>query len=322
MKGRTGQASTLLRPILDSYMDAAVGIVGCSSRGLDRYSCEFDILVVTPERLPPASLRFGDVYVDAVFVTDSDVLKPGSPEHSLALAYLKPVRDSALVLSTAAAASSAMVEESAKKAERTRLASSLKTLGRAEASLAKDELVDADFWLLAASYEFAYALLLSKESPPSPSHLLAQLRESAPGFTQGFEGVSIGAGLEAGGRAGCGARLEGVGVLHDLLRETAKSGADAGWSKVRSEAMAAKARELMTRIELAECYSYLGQEVVDGVLAVQRLRPNRTLTALTTGEDRLLGERLMRQLGLAREKGAVKTGVEILKKQVAALSKV
>lgn len=321
MKGRTGQASTLLHPILDSYMDAAVGVVGCSSRGIDRYSCEFDIVVVTADRLPPTSLKYGDVYVDATFVTDKDVLKPASPEHSLSLAYLKPVRDASLLLSTAAAASAAVLEESASKASRTRLATSLKALGRAEASLAKEELVDADFWLLDAAYEFAYALLYSRESLPSPSHLLAQLRASAAGLPQGFEGVSMGAGLEAAGRAGCGARLEGVGVLHDLLRETSGASADSGWSDVKSEIMAAKARELMTRIELAECYSYLGQELVEGILAVQRIRPNRTLTDLTAGTDRLLGERVVRQLGLAREKGPVQTGIEILKKQVASLSK-
>lgn len=321
MKGRTGQASKLLHPILDSYMDSAVGLVGCSSRGLDRYACEFDVLVVTPDKLPPASLKFGDVYVDATFVTDTEVLKPTTPEHSLALAHMKPVRDTSLVLSTGAATSSALVGESAKKASRARLASALKALGRSEASLAKGEVIDADYWLLSASYELAYALLLSRESLPAPSHLLAQLRGGTVNVAKGFEGVSVGAGLDAGGRAGCGARLEGVEVLHDMLRETAGPGPDSAWSKVRSEIMAAKADELIARIELAECYSYLGQEVVEGIRAVQRLRPNRTLTDLTAGEDRLLGERLVRQLGLARGRGAIGRGVEMLKKQVAALSK-
>lgn len=321
MKGKTGQASTLLRPLLDSYLDAAVGIVGCSAGGYDRYSCEFDVVVVAEEKMPPASFKFGDVYVDATFVTNKEVLKPTAPEHVLALAGTKPVRDTSLVLSTASATSSAMLSESAEKAAMSRLGGALKTLGRSEAALGNEQVIDADFWLLAATYEFARALLLTGETLPSPSHILSQLRESA-GPVQGFEAVSTGAGLEAAGRAGCGARLEGTGVLHDLLREGAKSGsAETEWSKVRSEIMAAKASELVTRAELAESYSFLGQEVVDAITALQGLNPNRSLTSLTTGEDRLLGERLVRQLGLVREKETLKKGVEMLKKQVAALAK-
>lgn len=321
MKGKTGQASTILRPLLDSHLDSAVAIVGCSASGIDRYSCEFDVLIVTEDRAPSASLKFGDVYVDATFITDEDVLKPDTPEHALALAGAKPVRDTSLILSTGSATTSAMLSESAEKASRGKLASALKTLGRAEAALAKEELIDADFWLLSASYDFAHALLFTKETLPSPSHLLSQLRENAGGVVRGFEAVSAGAGLEAAARAGCGARLEGVGVLHDLLREGKPETLGAEWSKVRTEVMAAKANELVTRIELAECYSFLGQEAVEGVAALQRLNPGKTLAALTTGEERLLGERLVRQLGLARERGAVSSGLELLKKQVAALAK-
>jgi hypothetical protein len=321
MKGKTTPAATLLRPILDTYMDAAVALVGCTSRGIGRYSCEYDVLVVTQEKPPPTTLKVGDEYVDVIFTTEKEILKPANPEHAVSLAYAQPVRDTSLILSTSSATNTATVSESARKASRTRLSSSLKTLGRAEEALNKKDLVDADFWLLASSYEFAYSWLLSKEMLPSPSHLLSQLRE-ARGGPSSFEGFSFGAGLDAASRAGCGARLEGVTVLHDLLRERSKAASgDSKWPPARTGLLTAKTEELMTRIELAECYSFLGQELVDDVIALLKLHPKKTLAGLTSGEGRLLGERLVRQLGVARPEAALRTGIDSLRGQVSSLAK-
>ena len=321
MKGKLGAAAGVLHPIMDTYMDSAVAVVGCCSRGIARYSCEYDVLVVGTEKRPSTSLKIGDDYVDIEFTTEKDVLKPSDPEHAMSLAFAKPIRDSSLIISTATAASSATLAESATKASRTRLASALKTIGRAEVALAKKSAIDADFWLLASSYEFAYASLLARETLPSPSHLLSQLR-STRGPSKGFEGISIGSGLEAAGRAGCGARLEGLAVLHDLLREgSSEETTQLRWPAVRTESLSAKADELVTRIELAECYSFQGQEHVDALLEVLRRHPKATLATLTSGKDTLLGERLVRQLGLVRGEEAVRAGLEALKGQVNLLAK-
>ncbi len=321
MKGKLTAAAGVLRPIMDTYMDSALAVVGCCSRGIARYSCEFDVLVVGAERRPSTSLKIGGEYVDIEFVTEKEILKPSNPEHAMSLAFAKPVKDTSLVISTATAAGSATLSESATKASRTRLASALKTIGRAEVALAKKSTVDADFWLLASAYEFAYASLLAREVLPSPSHLLSQLR-SAKGAQKGFEGVSIGGGLEAAGRAGCGARLEGLAVLHDLLREGLKAeSVESRWPSVRTESLSAKANELITRIELAECYSFLGQELVDSLLDLLRRHPKATLSTLTSGKDKLLGERLVRQLGLVRTEEGIRTGLEVLKGQVNILAK-
>jgi hypothetical protein len=322
MKAKAGPAAAALGPILDTYRDSAVAVIGCNSRGIGRYSCEFDVLVVTEDHRPSTTLRIGDLHVDLTFASEKEVLKPTNPEHAMSMASAKPVRDASLVLSTGTAANSAVIGESARKASGIRLASALKILGRAETALAKGALVDADFWLLAASYEYGYALLLSTEVLPSPSHLLGQLREGGRGSPKGFEGLSIGAGLEAAGRAGCGARLEAVTVLHDLLREGSKEAvSESGWPKARTEIVVAKAEELRTRVELAECYSFLGQELVDGVMTLLKLHPKQTLATLAGGKDRLLGERLVRQLGLARSDSAVKVALGILKQRVAALAR-
>ena len=322
MKVKAGPAATVLRPILDTYMDSAVALIGCNSRGIGRYSCELDVLVVTGEERPSTSLRMGDVFVDLKFASEKEVLKPTNPEFAMSMAISKPIRDSALVLTTSSAANFAINAESARKASGTRLASAVKILGRAESALTKGALVDADFWLLAASYEFGYALLLSKEVLPSPSHLLAQLREGSKGNPTGFEVMSMGAGLESAGRAGCGARLEGVTVLHDVLREGAEKGvAESEWPRARTEIMSAKSEELVTRVELAECYSFLGQELVDGMATLLKAHPKHTLATLTEGRDRLLGERLIRQLGLARSEKAVDAGLQALKQQVSLLAR-
>jgi hypothetical protein len=322
LKGKPGPATALLHPILDTYRESAVALVGCKSMGIDRYSCEFDVVVVGGGKLPPASLRIGDTYVDISFSTESEVLKPSNPEHSMALAHSKPVRDTNLVLSTSAAANAAVLPESARKASRARLASALKTLGRSEEALGRKSLPEADFWLVAASYEFAYAWLLSKEVLPSPSHLLSQLRGASRGTSRGFEGFSMGAGLEAAGRAGCGARLEGVTVLHDLLRAKAEAGtASASWPVTRTEILSAKAHELVTRVELAECFSFLGQELVDDFMALASLQTKESVASILTGSEKLLGERLVRQLGLARSEKSLKTGLDQMKKQTSSLAR-
>lgn len=321
VKGKT-PASSYLEPILDTYRGAAFALVGCTSRGMERYSCEFDVLVVTNESRPPTSLKFGDIYADVVFASERDVLKPPGPERAMAVALAKPLRDSALVLSTASAACTATFSDSAKAACRTRLTSALKTTVRAEDSLSKGATVDADFWLLAASYEFAYALLLSREVIPSPSHLLAQLRAAPKVLPKGFEGVSIGAGLEAAARTACGTRLDALAVLHDLVREGSGSAtADSEWTDVRSEILRKKAEELVTRAELAECYSFLGQELVDDLLAVQKLHPKRSIGSLASGGDKLLGDRLVKQLGLSRNEKSIRAGLDVLRRQVTLLTK-
>jgi len=321
MKGKLSAASGILRPVVDTYMDSALAVVGCTSRGMSRYSCEYDVLVVGNDRRPSTSLKIGDEYVDIEFATEKGVLRPANPEHAMSLAFAKPIRDASLVISTAIATCSATLSESAIKASRTRLASALKTVGRAEVALAKKTIIDADFWLLASSNELAYASLLSHEVLPSPSHLLSQLR-SEKGEPMGFEGISIGAGLEAAGRAGCGARLEGLVVLHDLLREGSKGEPmQSHWPAVRTESLAAKANELITRIELAECYSFLGQELVDALLELLRRHPKSTLGSLTSEKDRLLGERLVRQLGLVRSEDGVRAGLDVVKEQVNLLTK-
>jgi hypothetical protein len=318
-------AATLLRPVLDMYLDSSVAVVGCTARGMQRGSCELDVVVVGGEDRPPTSVRMGGVLMDLLFMTEEYAMKPANPEHAISMAYAKPVRDTTLVLSTSRAASSAVLQESSRKASGTRLASALKTLGRAEEALTREGVKEADFWLLAASYEFAYAWALSKEVLPSPSHLLSQLKGVSKGSPKYFEAVSRGAGLEKSTRAGCGSRLEGLSVLHDLVQGAARgqSPALSSWSPARLEIVGDKARDLASRIELAECYSYLGQELVDYMMAlnIRGGKASQPLGGVLSGDEPLLGDRLLRSLGLSRKREAVQRGVEQLRSQVSGLAR-
>jgi hypothetical protein len=317
---KTGLASTILRPILDMYLDAAIAVIGCNARGSGRDSCEYDVLVVSDENLPPTSVKIGNVFMDLTFATEKDTLNPTNPEHVLSLALAKPVRDTSLVLSTSSAANEAVLSESARKASGIRLSSAVKILGRTDEALSEKSVQEAVFWVLGATYEFGFSWLLSKDVLPSPSHLLSQMRDASRGAPAYFEAFSAGVGLESASRAGCGARLEGVTILHDVLRGKSP-GAQTTWVSTRSEILGAKAEALISNSELAECYCFLGQELVDDVLALVKGPPRRTFADLTSGDSRLLGERLVRQLGLARGDKAVRAGFEAVKKQVSTLAK-
>ena len=325
MKGKTGPATSILRPILDMYMDTAVAVVGCHAKGIQRESCEWDVIVVTDERRPSSSLKLGGVSIDLSFVSEKEALTPPDPEHSMSMAIAKPVRDSSLVLSTSSAANSAVIQDSARKAAETRLTSATKTLGRAEEAIARDAVREADLWLLAASYEFAYAWMYSNEVIPSPSHLLSQLKSLPKSAPKYFEAVSAGAGLERATRAGCGSRLDGLVVLHDIVQggPQGRGRTASSWSKARIDTVRSKAQELAQSIELAECYSYMGQEIVDHVIALTSKGPGGTasLSDLFSGEGALLSDRMLRGLGLSRNSQAIKTAIGPLRDQVSSLAR-
>ena len=328
MKASQGPVTQLLRPILDTYRGSAFAVVGCHARGLERPSCELDVVVVTNERRPNSTVRIGEVFLDLFFVSQKDVLGPSDPEHSVSLAYAKTVRDTSMILSTSLASNAAVLGSSAKRSSSRRLASALKSLGRAEDALSKGSAIDADYWLLSAAYDYAYSLLYSEEVPPSPSHLLGQLKSQSKTAPKSFESFTAGAGLENSSRMSCGSRLDGVAVLYDVLgggHEGAKA-IRPRWSATRFECVSSKARELNQRIEHAECYSYLGTEMLNalGQLTAREGRATKTgmgPAALTTGKNRLLGDRLVKELGLVRESGSLKEALELVKVQVSRLAR-
>jgi len=321
----------LLRPVLDMYMDSAVALSGCHAQGLSRNSCELDVLIIGEESRPPTSVRLAGVNMDLFFVDEREALKPSDPELLAATANLRPVRDTSLVVSTSSAAAAAVYGDACRKSVRSRLASALKAIGRVEEAISEGALREADFWLIAASYDYAYAWLYSREVIPAPSHLLHQLKAQSPGSSGGFEAFSRGVALERSARSSCASRLEGVGVLHDILRRRRATGevGHSVWAPVRLEVVRLKAQELGLEIEHAENFSFLGQEVVQRILAIAALasekgrkaRRHSSVYALFAGDEPLLGDSLLADLGFVRDRQALHAALTGVKEQVSSLAK-
>jgi hypothetical protein len=328
MKEAHGPAAQLLSPILDTYRGSALAVVGCHSRGIERPTCEVDVVVVTNERRPSSTIRIGEVYLDLFFVSEREVLKPSNPEHSVSLAHAKTVKDMSLILSTSLASNAAVLGSSSRRSSSQRLASALKSLGRAEEALSQGRVVDADYWLLTAAYDCAYSWLHLREILPSPSHLLGQLKRQSEGAPKSFESFSSGVGLEKASRTSCGFRLDGLAVLYDVLGGGHEGGkaVKPAWSATRFECLRSKALELNNRVEHTECYSYLGIEMLNALRQLTAreggdIRSGVGPSALTAGKTSLLGDRLLRDLGLDRGRDSLKEAMELVRVQVSRLAR-
>ncbi len=331
MKGEPGPMATL-RPILDTYMGAAVAMVGCHAAGIQRESCEMDLAIVTNETRPYAAVKYGDTFFDLYFISEKEALRPSDPEVALSLAQCRPVRDSSLVLSTSLASNQAVMSESAKKCSRLRLTACLKSLVRADVALTSDRIRAANFWLLNASYDFAYSWLYGQEVIPSPSHLLGQLKEHSRGNPQHFEAFSKGAGLAKASRRECAVRLEGVSVLYDLLgaRQAKEYEPKVSTSEVGFQIAKMKAEHLSGMMEHAEAYSFLAGRTADLLMAVSKTRQQglgkavygaRVADMLSDHKQGLLSDRLIRELGLERPKAEVRDAIQAVRGRVAKLAR-
>ena len=331
MKGEPGSAAGLLRPVLDTYRDSAVAVVGCHSTGAARESCELDIVVVSDEHGGPTSLRLGETFCDLAFIAEKEALNPSEPEVGVSLAQSKVVRDSGLILSTSVAANQAVMGESAGRASQARLAACLKALSRTDEALFRGERRDANFWVLVASYEFARSWLYSLEVIPSPSHLLGQLKEHSKGSGKNFEAFTMGAGLEIASRKECSDRLEGLSLLYDLLGSSqAGATTQPASTQVGFQIARTKSDHLAALREHAENYSFLGGEVARLIIVVKgSFRPSRggrrqnqdVLSSLSKEGAGLLSGRLVRELGLERPTLDVGRALDALKERAAELAR-
>jgi hypothetical protein len=331
VKRGPGSIADILHPVLDTYRDSAVAVVGCHSAGIARESCEIDVLVVSDEWRGPTSIRLGETFCDLSFLSEKESLNPTDPEVAVSLANSKVIRDSGLVLSTSVAANQAVLGANAVRSSQRRLAACLKALSRTDEALLRGAKRDANYWVLSASYEFASSWLYSLEVIPSPSHLLQQLKEHSKGSGRNFEAFSKGAGLEIASRKECGDRLEGLSLLYDLLGSTqAGASAQPSSTEVGFRIVRRKAEQLAYLKEHAESYSYLGGEVVRAVLAVDSsVRPAKgtrghdteVLSSLSDEQGGLLSGRLVRELGLERPVPGVEGALELLKDRAAKLAR-
>jgi len=328
---KRGTLLQVAKPILEAYPDSPVALVGCRALGIGRTCCEYDLVVVSDEPRERDSVRFGEAYLDIFFLSEKEALRPGDPELAVSMAHASTVRDTALLLSSGCSAAQAVLPESARKSAQGRLASSLKAMGRADEAISKGSAGDADFWLLAAAYDFAFAWLYSAEVKPAPSHLLEQLRENSRGHSGRFEAFSMAAGLERASRADCGARLESMAVLYDTLDlQRADPEAKAGSGRTSYEIASRKASFLTAGAQLADCYAFLGHEVIcvlPKVLAARQRSKDKTrepsllVSLLSEGQNKVVSETVIRGLGLVRPRDSVQSALGVLREQVSELAR-
>ncbi len=331
MRGRAGTLASLLRPVLDTYRDSAVTVAGCNALGIQRDSCELDVIVVTDEPRAESTLKSGETYFDVYFMSEKEVLRPADSELAVSVAQSKPIRDSNLILSTAVAANQAVLGASIRRSAQNRLTSSVKGLGRAEDMASRGHPWASNYWLLSASYDFAASWLYTLETVPSPSHLLMELRGVPSGSPKNFEAFSKGAGLAMASRRECARRLEAVSVLYDLLSagRVDEGGGGAPSSAAGYQVVRRKTSALAEEMDHAESYSYLGLEVVRMTTAVSRARGpapgggrmDSTLRLLQGKDDGVLSERLLADMGLTRPMREISEAIAALRDRVATLAR-
>ncbi len=331
------RASSLqaMQPILDSFLGGPVALSGCHASGIARPSCEYDVLVVTPEERPATTMRAGGTYFDIFFITDKLMMSPANSEIAVALSSIVHLRDSTLVLSTSSSTAKAMLNENAKRSAEGRLAGALKALGRVDEGLSRGSATDADYWLASAGYDYYFASNFAATALPAPSHALAQMQALSKRGRTNFESWSRATGLERASRSSSERRLEGLSIVYDAIKTSysEKEGVrtfDRFSSAAAFEVVDAKARFLLSSLQSVDSYAYLGFESVLALSALQQLHsmksslePNYTaiITDLTHGRDRIISEEVVKSMGLTRTERSIRENTDILRESVSDLAK-
>ena len=309
-------------------MDASVGLTGCRAAGIERSSCEYDLLIVRPERNPAATVKVGGGYVDLLFSTERELMGLHTPEAAISLAFVKPVRDNGMILSTAISLARESLARNYQRGAEERLALSVKAMGRAQEAVSRGSEADAGFWLASAGYDSAYAWLLASTSLPAPSHLLSQLRENSRGHPGMFEAFSNAVGLRDAGREACESRLDALGVIYDLMEVPSSEGESSSPESVRAsyDLLRSKAMATLSSSQPVDSYCFLGLEAINALpqLLTKRLERRDTsqvVSTLSAEENGLLAQSVVQSLKLARPLGAVERGLDTLRNRVSELSR-
>ena len=323
-----------ITPALRTFPTNEIAIVGCHATNLARPSCEYDLLVISRDPIPEKVVGVEGSYAKLIFRNEFQVREPG-PELAIALASAVPLRDNSLLLAAAVSDCRRNFSANCATLMESHLASSLKAVSRVDELLAADEVREADFWLLSAAYEFAFAELLSCEVVPAPSHLLMQMKGLPARRGGSFRAWADASGLELASRASCENRLESLSIIYDVLKTSAPSIEVLPETGRYQDAEAfvvvkLKADELIRAMQSVDCYSFLGWEAVRSVADLYSLHASRlsmpkdyisTIRDLTVGKDRLISEEVLKSLGLVRPAEMLRTAANELKSSVGALAK-
>ena len=331
---QTDLSAMSILPALKTFPTNDIAIIGCHALNIGRRSCEYDLLIVNPDPIPMKVIKVADVYARLIFRNERDIRQP-DPDLSLTLAAAVPLRDSSILLAGATSDCKRGFSENCRKSMENHLASSLKALARVDELLSEKETREADLSLMSAARDFAYAELLANGVIPAPSHVLGQLKALPKRRPSPFKPWADAFGLELASRASCENRLEALSVIYDAVR-TSSAGAEADPRLGRYReidavrVMGMKSAELLDSMRSADCYAYLGQEVVLCLFDLYTLHVSklakekdysRVVRELTVGQDRLISEEVLKSLSLVRSPEMIEVATSGLKTAVSSLAK-
>ena len=285
--------------------------------------------------IPVKFVKVGEMYAEIVFRNEADIRKP-DPELALSLSSAIPLRDNSLLLASAAAECKRGFRLNCRKTTEMHLASSLKALGRVDESISLGLTAEADFWLLSAARDFAHAELLNGGVIPAPSHLLSQIKSAPKRKHPSFKQWADASGLELASRTSCENRLEGLSLIYDHAQEQRypRRGDDLPVRPVtagrggRGHGGQGQAADRLDAIRgVLRIPGPRGRPGVADLYSLHMAKISkendfsRVIRELTVGEDRLLSEEVLKELGLVRTAEMVKSAAAPLKASVSALAK-
>jgi hypothetical protein len=319
------QIAQSIQPILRAFPNAEIGIIGCHAARISRACCEYDLLILGVER-SFESTKVGEVHLDLCFAQQPSATKGGDREFMASLSSLIPIRDNGWELATLVQSAKESINENYRGSTETRLTQALKHLARVNEGVQSKKYVDADFWLLAAGYEFSFATVYATRSTPSPSHILEQMKKVSTSKHYKFREWANSVGLELSSRAACENRIEGLSVLYDFIKSAevdltlasslARYRTDAYFEIVRNKAI-----YLIDQLQIVDSYTFLGIEVVRTLLDLLAMQATKTgrdidysspITRLTVGNDKIVSEQLVRSLGIQRSAEMIEDATEKL----------
>jgi hypothetical protein len=152
-----------------------------------------------------------------------------------------------------------------------RMRSAIMKIGRFHEALSLGNMLESAFWLQSSSYDYSDCLAILTGHPPSPSHIMTQMREYSRGENgDSFRVWSEALGMDMATSAGVKRRLKTMATILKPLRklEKCKTESNGYWnprltlSSHYLELVAKKVRHLVGEHKVVEAYSYIGREIV------------------------------------------------------------
>lgn len=309
--------SRILTPIIDTYKDKPIALVGCHAQGIGRECCEFDLMIVGEED-KPKKLSFGDRFFEIFFLEEKRIFEPEGPENSLMLASMIILRDTTFSLSTSYSYNKALITQNSKKAAERWLSLSLNCTAKSQEAIEEQKLGDADFWLSLSGYYFGLALLYLKQKLPSPSHMVEQLKSISERGSDIFTSFATSVSLRDANKQNCYKRLQFINLIVDTFQNNQQL---SNLVEDNLDVLNRKAEYLILNKQSVECFSYLGLKCCKYILKLSEKEGQDRFPLSSLYRSNLISKDVISGLFGKRKKEEISEPGELLKKQIHVIAK-